>query len=160
MRKVLALAGVTIVVANAWIVALPASSSLQPIPFNHAKHVGAACALCHAGVERTAGATLPQVAVCVKCHATAPAGVAQPRWDAMAKTGHIDWVKLTRLPDHVMFSHRRHVVLGQLDCRSCHGTIGASTAPPPRAAARLQMKTCVSCHQQEAASQDCAACHR
>ena len=41
----------------------------------------------------------------------------------------IRWVRLYRVPDHSFFSHRRHVVLGKLECKTCHGAIEASDVP-------------------------------
>lgn len=159
-RSAITATALVIGIAAGWVLLLPSRPAAQPIAFNHARHQALTCVVCHAGVERAAGATLPQIATCAKCHATAPATVAQGRWDSMMKAGRIDWVRVTRVPAHVMFSHRRHVVLARLDCTSCHGDTGAATTPPPRAARRLEMAACLSCHQQGAASQDCAACHR
>jgi hypothetical protein len=160
MLRGLLLAGVALAVALVWIVVLPAAPAVQPITFSHAKHASASCALCHPGVERTARAGLPGIAVCTRCHATAPAGIAGGRWEELVRTRAVDWVRRTSMPDHVMFSHQRHVRLAGLECVSCHGDVGSRTRPAGRALVRLDMAACVSCHQQEAASQDCAACHR
>ena len=160
MRRLAAPVAIVFAIAIAWIAALPAASSRQPMAFNHSKHASAGCVVCHAGVETAESASLPQISTCAKCHATAPRTINAAQWDGSVKTGRIDWVKVTRLPAHVMFSHRRHVAIGRLDCAACHADIGSTTTPVRRAPVRLEMKTCLGCHQQEAASQDCAACHR
>ena len=146
-------------IAAAWVFLLPSAPSAQPIAFNHAKHQALTCAGCHRGVETSAHATLPGADVCAKCHASAPKGVDAGQWASLQKAT-VNWIKVTRIPDHVMFSHQRHVTLAKLDCSSCHGDIGQRTQPPARAPVRLEMTTCRACHQQEGASEDCAACHR
>ncbi len=160
MVRPLILGATVLAVATAWVLVLPVRAVTQPLAFNHAKHTAVACATCHSGVETSARATFPSGATCAKCHATAPASVGRVSWDALQRQDPARWVPVTRLADHVMFSHRRHVTLGGLACESCHADIGQRTAPPPRAPMRLKMDTCLGCHQQEGASADCAACHR
>ena len=146
---------VTGLVAAAWIVILPPSPVSQPIAFPHAKHQGVGCTVCHSGAATTARAGIPNTALCAKCHATIPGRAA-----TAAATEPIAWVQVTQLPTHVMFSHRRHVTLGKLDCESCHGKMKDRTAPLGVAPIRIEMKTCLSCHSREGAAEDCAACHR
>ena len=148
--------------AVVWTLIAPAVAVTQPLAFNHAKHtVGLTCVGCHSGVMTGARATLPSGDTCTKCHASAPASVSPASWTAILRTGGPPpWVPATRLPEHVRFSHRRHVALAGLACESCHGDIGHSTAPPTRMPMRIQMKTCLACHQKEGASEDCAGCHR
>ena len=160
MRRGLAFAGIVAGVAAAWLLLLPPAPAAQPLAFNHAKHRGMACTVCHRGAEEAARAGIPQGDTCLKCHASAPLARAQGLWDAAAKGADLPWVRVTRVPEHVYFSHRRHVRLARLECGSCHGDIGVRTAPPGRAATRLDMDSCIACHRREDASQDCAACHR
>ncbi len=78
-----------------------------------------------------------------------------------AKRGEeIKWVRLYRVPDDVYFSHRRHVVLGKLECTTCHGRIGESIKPPLEPEVELNMDMCVACHQKMEKDTDCYACHR
>jgi hypothetical protein len=47
-------------------------------------------------------------------------------WDSgkgvyTGKTKPIVWNKVHVLPDHVYFNHQQHVVVGQVDCKQCHG---------------------------------------
>ena len=132
----------------------------QPVAFNHVRHRALACVTCHRGVLSLARATLPAAADCAKCHATAPPGVADDRWKAFSGAQGPGWIQVTQVPEHVTFSHRRHVASGKLACESCHADIGQRTAPPTTAPVRLDMKACLSCHSQERVTEDCAACHR
>ena len=158
-RSAITAAALVIGIAAAWMLLLPSRPAAQPIAFNHAKHQALTCAGCHRGAVTSERATLPGPDVCAKCHASAPKGVDAGPWNSL-QSSTANWVKVTRVPDHVLFSHRRHVALGKLDCSSCHGDIGQRTAPPAGAPIRLEMATCRACHNQSGANEDCAACHR
>lgn len=164
MRRYVLSVILVVAVAVAWVLVLPARPIAQPIAFNHQRHSAVGCAVCHDGVTRGARAGIPQSEVCVRCHATAPAlgtgAISEETWKGFASGHQIAWKQINRLPDHVMFSHRRHTGPGQLACASCHGDMKQRTTPPDRPATRLVMKTCLSCHQREGASEDCAGCHR
>jgi class III cytochrome C family protein len=146
MRRALAAVFVTVMAAFAWIAAMPPASIRQPIDFPHAKHQPVDCAVCHRGAPTSARAGIPDATFCAKCHSTLPRTIA--------------WVQVTQIPSHVMFSHRRHVTLGRLDCASCHGDMRTRRTPPDAAPVQLTMTTCLSCHRHEGAAEDCAACHR
>lgn len=160
MLRGLIFAAIVLVAAIGWMLVLPAAPIAQPVAFNHARHERLACVVCHRGVETGARATVPQANVCLNCHATPPPRVVPAIWDEAARSGRFGWVRVTNVPGHVMFSHRRHVAVAKLECASCHGDIGRQSAPPARAPLRLDMSACLSCHQREGASADCAACHR
>ena len=68
--------------------------------------------------------------------------------------------KLFRLPDHVYYSHRRHVTVAKLPCERCHGAIADTTAPPSRPLVRVGMATCTGCHTRVSVRTDCTDCHR
>jgi len=159
VKRYLGAAIVASVVAVAWVTVLPTASVHQPIGFPHAKHQAVGCAVCHRGAANETHAGIPDVAVCTKCHATAPAGTAST-WDAAVTRKSIAWVQVTHVPQHVLFSHRRHTTLGRLDCASCHGDMRDRALPPGIAPVRLTMTTCLSCHRHEGAAEDCATCHR
>lgn len=162
MRRGLLFAAATFVVAVAWTWIAPAVPVMQPLAFNHAKHtVALTCTVCHSGAVTGTQASLPSGDTCAKCHASAPPSVSKASWLAIVPAaGPPRWVPVTRLPSHVLFSHRRHVALGGLACESCHGDIGTRTSPPTRVPIRLDMNTCLGCHRTEGASEDCAGCHR
>jgi hypothetical protein len=161
MRRGLQFGIVTVAVAAFWMLAWPRPAIRQPMLFDHVKHKQVGCALCHQGSESGVRAGLPEGDVCLQCHATAPSVEgAAAAWKGLAEGRRISWVRLAQVPDHVLFSHRRHVTLGQLDCVSCHGDVGSRSTPPPRHATRVDMAACESCHREQRASNDCAGCHR
>jgi hypothetical protein len=161
MRRYFFPVTVAIAIAVVWILVLPDAPVAQPVAFNHVKHAAVSCLVCHAGVTSGARAGIPQGDLCLRCHATAPArGVPAAVWTDIAEGRRIAWRQVTQVPDHVRFSHRRHTGAGQLACVSCHGDVQNRTTPPDRAAIRLVMDTCLSCHRREGASEDCAGCHR
>ena len=141
------------------------ASGTQPLPFNHRIHGdnGIGCTDCHGGAEGSAVAGLPRTAFCMECHgedtATTPD---KDRLKAFAEAGReVPWVRLYRLPAHVVFSHERHTALGGLACDRCHGDHGRSEAPPPHPEYEvLFMDGCLRCHEAKGASLDCIACHR
>jgi len=146
MRRALVATFVTVMAALVWLAAMPPAAFRQPIDFPHAKHQAVACTVCHRGAATAARAGIPDAAFCAKCHSSLPKSIA--------------WVQVTRIPPHVMFSHRRHVTLARLDCASCHGEMRERRVPIGTAQVRLTMTTCLSCHRHEGAAEDCAACHR
>ncbi len=70
------------------------------------------------------------------------------------------FTKLFTLPDHVFYTHRRHVGLGELECANCHGEIADTERPPPRALVQVTMDFCMDCHREQGQTLDCTACHR
>jgi len=161
MARYLGLAGVAMAAATLWIAAMPEATTAPAVAFRHARHTGLACAVCHSGVERGARAGLPEVTACQRCHATPPASVSDAAWREAARGAILAWRPATTpLPDHSRFSHRRHVAAARLACASCHGEVGLAADPNGRAPVRLDMDGCLSCHEREGVSADCAACHR
>ncbi|MBI1909480.1 MAG: cytochrome c3 family protein [Deltaproteobacteria bacterium] len=137
----------------------------QPIAFNHKVHVaglGLDCTHCHVGVETTPFATLPTAEICLGCHSTPLSQ--NPEEEKVRlygeERGEIPWQRLTRLPDHVYFSHQRHVTFGKVACEACHGKMPERVTPPSRAPVELSMDDCLGCHRQKGASEDCILCHR
>jgi hypothetical protein len=47
----------------------------------------------------------------------------------------------------VHFSHQRHVIVGKVDCKACHGDIAQRTTPPPAPLVTIRMQLCLDCHQ-------------
>jgi hypothetical protein len=71
----------------------------------------------------------------------------------------IKWTSLYNQPDHIFFSHRRHVKLGQIECGICHGNFDERTTPPSRPLVNLTMNACMECHKKRKADNDCLVCH-
>lgn len=136
----------------------------QPFAFNHAAHVkGADCGLCHAGIRTGARAGIPDLNFCTGCHAVAPGKpsvAAEAAWKKAAAGETVPWNRVYRLPSHVYFSHRRHVVLAELTCVTCHGDIAQRAEPLSEPLERLKMRDCIACHEKNKVTADCTGCHR
>jgi len=141
----------------------PRPEVYQPIAFNHQKHVEMIdCSDCHAHYADSEHSGLPMLSDCMVCHEEPQSDVAEEqRVRELAEAGEDDvFVKLFRLPDNVVYSHRRHVSVAGLECLTCHGPIAETSAPPDRPLVRVTMDFCIDCHEREDASTDCTACHR
>ena len=133
----------------------------QPIAFSHAQHVteiGLDCQTCHVYARRGPIAGIPSVEVCAGCHEQVLSD--QPQilevlafWEAEQP---IPWLRVHDLPDHVRFTHKRHVLAG-VDCAECHGNVASMEIAVQ--VESLSMGWCVTCHQQRDASIDCLTCH-
>ena len=140
-------------------------STIQPIQFNHLLHteeVGLECTDCHQYVRRAEFAGRPTVDICAECHEEPLTDSAEEALliEYIQAGEAVPWERLYHVPDHVYYSHRRHVTVADLDCSVCHGEIGRADKPPPRPLKGLTMDFCLKCHEQRGASTDCNACHR
>ncbi len=151
--------------ADVFRVDFKASLVEQPIAFPHFAHaqkLGLECKFCHKTVETEAFATIPGVDVCMTCHfVKITDNPEEEKIRTIAARGEdIPWVQLNKLPSHVYFSHRRHVVAGELTCEVCMGPMADQVIPPPRALQNLNMGFCLDCHNKVGATQDCLLCHK
>jgi cytochrome c553 len=136
----------------------------QPIAFNHKIHAekGLECLNCHQHYKDRASSGKPRLEICAECHEE-PIGKSQEEKKLVEhiKSGkEIEWQRLYRVPEDVYFSHKRHVVIGSMECRSCHGDIGERSKPPSRPLMKITMKKCLDCHEEKGVVNDCIACHR
>jgi len=135
----------------------------QPISFNHKKHVeqGLECDTCHPFYKTQSFSGLPKIATCLECHKEPitqnPEEEKIRQFEREKKE--ITWRQVYKEPDHVFYSHRRHVVLGKLECNVCHGDMKESEAPPPKPWVDMNMSWCMECHTRSKVTNDCAACH-
>ena len=139
----------------------PDGADAGPIAFSHETHVNTAgldCQFCHAYARRGPVAGLPPLSRCAGCHRfVRPDSPDVARLLARFDAGEpLVWPRIHDLPDHVRFTHKRHVRAG-IACSACHGDVGRmqlaeQTAP-------LTMGWCVSCHEAQQASIDCLTCH-
>jgi hypothetical protein len=134
----------------------------QPIDFPHNQHIakGLECIDCHISVDTRAEAGLPSVAKCMLCHekvATGGPGVQKLKQYAEKKR-EIPWIRVYEFnrSGHVLFRHAPHVKAG-VECATCHGNLAEMTVATRQV--EHHMGTCLDCHRQQQASQDCAACH-
>jgi hypothetical protein len=148
-----------------------APARLQPIAFNHRLHSdnGVPCEVCHPAAATGQGAVLPRAATCRRCHENElyESGE-QAKIRLASESGRdIAWVPIYALRPYVYFSHRRHVTLGKVPCRACHGDVETRTAPFQLArgpfSGRKGMAACIQCHRNshsQYAGVDCVDCHR
>jgi len=137
----------------------------QPIAYNHAKHIqeaGLGCIDCHIQAETHERASIPNIQVCQDCHEEAITDSPEEKKLIAYINNHnpIPWIQVHRVPDHVYFSHRRHVALGKITCEQCHGPVAEMTTPFTRPAIPVSMAFCVECHENNQVTTDCASCHR
>ena len=135
---------------------------VQPVAYNHKKHIesGMECPTCHTGIaDGLQHARLPTIDICMNCHGSDDNPKTQPIRDFAAKNQAIPWQRVYKVPNHVFFSHRRHVGVAKLDCALCHGDMSKKETPVSRPAVAISMGRCISCHRSRGVSTDCLACH-
>jgi cytochrome c2 len=136
----------------------------QPIKFSHKLHAGdneIACQYCHSGVEKSRHAGIPSVNICMNCHKGIQSGPQykekeiakiyeaagfdpkEQKYD-LSKQNPLKWIKVHTLPDFVYFNHSQHVVVGKIDCATCHGDLKKMTVAEQKSP--LTMKWCIDCH--------------
>jgi hypothetical protein len=143
-------------------IAATALGQKQPVQFPHNTHfkLGLACIDCHTGADIRADAGLPSVTKCMLCHAK----LARERPEVKKviayadKNEEIPWQRVYGFSRnaHVRFRHAPHYQ-ANIACSTCHGDMTKATVA--QRAVNFTMGTCVSCHRQRSASQDCATCH-
>jgi hypothetical protein len=134
----------------------------QPIAFPHNRHMamGLACLDCHSTADQQAAAGIPSVRKCMLCHeklATNKPEVQKVR-DYAARGIEIPWERVYGFSPSalVRFRHAPHY-RANISCATCHGEVAKGTVAIT--AVKHDMGTCLSCHRQYKATQDCAACH-
>jgi hypothetical protein len=134
----------------------------QPIAYSHKIHIehGLQCLDCHSGADTGARATIPSVSKCMLCHAKIATGNPEVKKVAVfaAARREIPWERVYGFDSAalVKFQHAPHIRAG-VQCVRCHGDMTqAATAQP---LVKHNMGTCVSCHRENHASEDCATCH-
>jgi len=139
----------------------------QPIRYSHKTHAGKLgmdCLYCHYGAIKSPIANFPPVSVCMGCHKIAATDrpEIQKLTDYYSRGEPVPWVKVYRLPQHVKFNHKRHV-LANVACTKCHGPVQQMDVMYQYPS--LKMGWCVTCHRQNLndpnfpASMDCITCH-
>jgi hypothetical protein len=137
-------------------------SPAQPVPFSHRVHAGVnriGCQMCHAYAAHAPTAGVPSMARCFGCHKFVSRD--KPEVQKVVQTYQegkvLEWIRVYRVPDHVFFTHERHVAAG-LRCQICHGEVQEMDVV--RQASPLTMGWCVDCHRQRHAPTDCLICHK
>ena len=128
------------------------SGAVQPLKFSHRVHVEEEkepCDACHKEFKTANVAGRPRLKACLECHDEEPLSDSPEEAKLVkfiAASRELPWVRLTRIPRHVRFSHQRHVVVGAIDCTACHGDIGKLAAPPSTPLVAIDMNFCMDCH--------------
>lgn len=149
----------------------------QPIEFPHKVHLELEdskleCKSCHETVETARVAGRPSTEKCRSCHSGETDKPELKKLEAFAET-EIPWRRIWRLPPDVIFSHRQHVAVARMECRTCHGDFASLERPAPRPLKTLSMAECMACHERwrwpadtpeviasRPIAADCNACHR
>ncbi|MGY6562311.1 MAG: cytochrome c3 family protein [Luteibaculaceae bacterium] len=137
----------------------------QPIAFSHSIHAGQngiSCIYCHGSAEKSKHAGIPSIMTCMNCHNaieegknTGKAEIAKiyeaVGWDPATRTYSgeekpVKWIKVHNLPDHVYFNHKQHVVVGGVECATCHGNVEEMGVA--KQVSSLTMGWCIDCHNQ------------
>ncbi len=113
------------------------SQKQQPIDFNHKLHmaeVGQDCSYCHYFREDGSFSGIPDLYSCMECHSELMGDSEEEvrlYEDYVAKEREIPWLVYARQPDCVFFSHAAHVIMGEMDCVTCHGHHGETESLRP-----------------------------
>jgi len=107
-----------------------------------------------------ARATIPSVSKCMLCHAKIATGNPEVKKvaDYAAARREIPWERVYGFDPGalVKFQHAPHIRAG-FPCAQCHGDM--TQAATAQRLVKHNMGTCLSCHRQNHASEDCATCH-
>jgi c(7)-type cytochrome triheme protein len=103
-------------------------------------------------------AGIPSISKCIGCHSnlsieSETITTLNKHWE---KATPIEWVRVYDLPDHVWFSHKRHVAK-EIGCQVCHGAV--ETLEVNARLVTYKMGFCLNCHQEKEAPTDCWTCH-
>ena len=134
----------------------------QPIAYTHKKHIalGLQCLDCHSMADIGPAATIPSVRKCMLCHAKLGADKPEIKKIAAyaAKGREIPWERVYGFESQalVKFQHAPHI-RAKVDCATCHGNM--TQADTAQKLVNHNMGSCLTCHRQKGASQDCATCH-
>jgi hypothetical protein len=142
--------------------AMVTARAQQPVAFPHNTHMrmGLDCIDCHIGADTKAEAGIPSVTKCMLCHAKLGRDKAEVKKviDYANQKIEIPWQRVYEFAPsaHVTFKHAQHYQAG-VGCATCHGDMTQATV-----AVKLvnhNMGSCLTCHRQKNASEDCATCH-
>ncbi|HEY0299117.1 MAG TPA: c-type cytochrome [Arachidicoccus sp.] len=131
------------------------------------------CLYCHTNAQFSRHATVPPINVCMNCHMAINSYTGPQLKDAEgndidgsaeiqklyeyagykpgpgatfdpSKAKAIPWIRIHQLPDHVYFNHSQHVMVGKVQCQTCHGDI--TKMDEVKQFAPLSMGWCINCH--------------
>ncbi len=148
---------------------------VQPIHYSHRIHAGENgidCKYCHSSARVSKHSGIPSLNICMNCHksiyevaeSTATEEYSKEFYDGeikklyqavgwddanqkyTGKTKPVKWVRIHNLPDFAYFNHSQHVVVGQIECQTCHGPVEEMEIMSQHAP--LTMGWCINCHRE------------
>ncbi len=133
----------------------------QPLPYSHKQHAGDLkidCQYCHIYARKAEFAGVPPVSKCMNCHMnlTIDKDSAKLLQKYADEKKEIAWNRVYNLPEHVWFSHKRHVNKN-IECKKCHGPVETLDVNAQMVIHRMGF--CLSCHREKKAPTDCWTCH-
>lgn len=118
------------------------------------------CTDCHAGATSRDMATIPSIRRCMLCHQFIGKDLPEiarltEYWE---RKHEVPWQRIYGFEERaaVQFRHAPHA-RAEIACEECHGDVASMTVAVE--AVRHTMGTCVQCHRESKASDDCLACH-
>ncbi|HTL51597.1 MAG TPA: cytochrome c3 family protein [Planctomycetota bacterium] len=132
----------------------------RPIKFSHAIHLtkaAATCDQCHTDAKSADGIGMPSPAKCVLCHNPKDKEIAAKYLKPFVIEGKMPtWTNATAISKDVKFSHKKHTDK-KVDCKECH--TGIETSAAVSLDLRVNMKQCMTCHEDRSVSNSCETCH-
>ena len=148
---------------------------VQPIHYSHRIHAGENgidCKYCHSSARVSKHSGIPSLNICMNCHksiyevaeSTATEEYSKEFYDGeikklyeavgwddanqkyTGKTKTVKWVRIHNLPDFAYFNHSQHVMVGQIECQTCHGPVEEMEVMYQHAP--LTMGWCINCHRE------------
>lgn len=125
--------------------------------------LGVQCLYCHADARRSEAAGMPSMQRCMGCHKViatdeAPIQELTAYWEAGEP---VEWKRVYTLPRFTYFSHRMHVMVGGINCETCHGDVAHMAEA--QEVVEMNMGWCLDCHRSQPNAsqlQDCIVCHQ
>ena len=149
---------------------------VQPIHYSHKIHAGAnqiECKYCHSSARVSKHSGIPSLNVCMNCHQNiaeyngeedlengytkefytneikklyAAVGWDEENQSYTGNTEPVKWVRIHNLPDFVYFNHAQHVMVGEVECQTCHGPVEEMEIMYQYSP--LTMGWCINCHRE------------
>lgn len=147
-------------VAGLLLLTVQLHSQQQPIPYSHKTHLalGIECSSCHPNADPGEFMGFPPESLCMGCHQAIKTD--SPHIQKLAAAAKdekpIPWERVYRIEKYVYFSHRVHTDAGTT-CEACHGPVRERDVLAREVV--HNMSTCMACHAEKNASNDCATCH-
>lgn len=138
----------------------------QPIAYSHQSHIeaGVPCLFCHTSALHSDIAGIPSVQKCMGCHSIIATD--DPTVQILAgyweRGEPIPWIRVSKQPDFVYFSHQVHLAAG-VNCENCHGDVARMSITQPDV--KMDMGWCLDCHLKQPEEKltrlaDCLTCHK